>query len=137
MSTKPITWNKDRPATQITPTFRYILADNPTYTAVGLKVTFPPGASYPPHRHGTANVIAMVIEGTCLSGMNDSEAQTYKVGETCDNASETEIAVIVVTFIVKTEILESEGLGVLVKVEPEYMDGAMEQMARCGTMPAL
>ncbi|EHL01236.1 hypothetical protein M7I_2779 [Glarea lozoyensis 74030] len=132
MSTKPITWNKERPATQIIPTFRYILKDNPTITAVGLKVMFPPGASSPPHRHGTANVIAQVIEGSCTSGMNDDEPGIYGEGEHCDNASDTERAVLLVTFVIETKILEEHGLGVLVQVEPEYLEGAIEQMARCG-----
>ena len=112
---------------------------------MGLEVIFPPGASSPPHRHGTANVIAQVIEGTCLSGMNDEDPATYKAGEhwyeapgcyhrVSDNASETERAVLLVTFIIQTEILEKEGLEVLVRVEPEYLDGAREQMARSGSL---
>lgn len=54
-----------------------------------------------------------------------------------DNASDTERAVVLATFVIKTEILEKEGMGVLVKVEPEYLEGAMEQMTRCGTLVAL
>jgi hypothetical protein len=76
--------------------------------------------------------------------MNDGEPGIYPAGEhwyeapgcyhrISDNASETERAVLLATFIIKTEILEKEGLGVLVKVEPEYLEGAMEQMARCGS----
>jgi hypothetical protein len=46
------------------------------------------------------------------------------------NASTTEKAVLHATFIIKTEGLEKEGLGVLVQVKPEYLEGAMEQMQR-------
>ncbi|KAI9877219.1 MAG: hypothetical protein M1830_004500 [Pleopsidium flavum] len=152
MSTKAITWDKSirknilipttsRPAGTISPTFRYPLADNPTLTVVGLLVTFPPNASVAPHRHGTASVIGYVMEGSILSGMNNGEPAVYKAGGSwyeapgcfhriSDNASRTEKAVLHATFVIKTEILEKEGMGVLVQYEPEYLEGAMEQMQR-------
>ncbi|KAH8652761.1 hypothetical protein BGZ60DRAFT_387671 [Tricladium varicosporioides] len=127
-----ITWNKDRPAGTIEPAFRYPLASDPSLTVVGLKVTFPPNASTPPHNHGTANVIAYVVSGSVVSAMNSGEAKTYQAGETCDNASTTEEAVLLGTFVIKTEVLEKEGLSVLVNIEPEYLEGAMEQFSRGG-----
>ena len=79
------------------------------------------------------------MEGSVLNGMNDSEAVVHKVGESwyeapgCfhrinDNASQTEKAVFHATFVIRTEILEKEGMEVLVQFEPEYLEGAMEQM---------
>jgi hypothetical protein len=76
--------------------------------------------------------------------MNDGEPGIYGEGEhwyeapgcyhrISDNASETERAVLLVTFVIKTQIFEEHGLGVLVQVEPEYLEGAIEQMARCGS----
>jgi quercetin dioxygenase-like cupin family protein len=95
-------------------------------------VEYPPDGSTPPHRHGTASVIAYVIEGEILSAMNDGEAKCYGKGGTwyeapgchhriSDNNSKTEKAVLHATFVIKTAILEKEGLGVLVKIDPEYL----------------
>lgn len=39
-----------------------------------------------------------------------------------DNDSRTESARLVATFLIKTEVLEKEGPGILVQVEPEYRD---------------
>ena len=39
-----------------------------------------------------------------------------------DNNSKTERARFIATFIIKTEVLEREGPGVLVQIEPEYRD---------------
>lgn len=84
-----------------------------------------------------------MISGSLTSAMNSGEAKTYQAGETwyeapgcfhriSDNASTTEEAVLLATFVIGTEVLEKEGLGVLVKIEPEYLEGAMEQFSRGG-----
>lgn len=39
-----------------------------------------------------------------------------------DNDSKTESATLIATFLIKTEGLEKEGPGILVQVEPEYLD---------------
>ena len=39
-----------------------------------------------------------------------------------DNDSKTESARLIATFLIKTEVLEREGPGILVQVEPEYAD---------------
>ena len=39
-----------------------------------------------------------------------------------DNDSQTETARLIATFLIKTEVLEKEGPGILVQVEPEYRD---------------
>ena len=38
-----------------------------------------------------------------------------------DNNSTTERAKFMATFVIKTEVLEREGPGILVQVEPEYL----------------
>jgi quercetin dioxygenase-like cupin family protein len=97
-----------------------------------MEVIFKPDGSSPPHKHGGANVFALVIEGEILSGMNDGEAKVYKRGETwyeapgclhrvSDNNSKTQPARLIATFVIKTEVLEREGPSVLVQVEPEYL----------------
>ena len=124
-----------RPAGKITPAFQYQLADDPSRTIVGLLVEYPPNGSTPPHRHGTASVIGYVIEGEILSAMNDEEPKRYQKGgswyeapgchhRVSDNTSHTENLVFLATFLIKTDILEKEGPGVLVQIDPEYADEA-------------
>ncbi len=129
-----------RPAGKITPTFQYQLADDPSLTVVGMLIEYPPDGSTPPHRHGTASVIGHVLEGEILSAMNDGDAKAYKQHESwyeapgchhrvSDNNSKTEKAVLHGTFVIKTEILEKEGPGVLVQIDPEYRMETLEQGA--------
>ncbi|KAI9794999.1 MAG: hypothetical protein M1816_000019 [Peltula sp. TS41687] len=133
-----ITWDKHRPAAKITPTFQYKLADNPNLTVCGILIDYPPNGSTAPHRHGTASVIGYVVDGECLSAMNDGEPKVYKKGESwyeppgcfhriADNNSKTERNVVHATFVIKTEILEKEGPAVLVQFDPKYADGVKEQ----------
>lgn len=128
-----------RPATSVKPVFQYKLADNPAQTVVGLLVSFPPDASTPPHRHGTASVIAYVIEGEVLNAMNDAEPTVITKGGTwyeapgchhrvSDNNSKTEPATLLATFVIQTEILEKEGPEVLVQIDPEYLQDYKEQV---------
>jgi len=139
-----VTYNKSRPSPEIKPVFQYKLADDPTQTVLGLIVSFAPDASTPPHRHGTASVVAYVVEGELLNAMNDGEPTVIKKGGTwyeapgchhriSDNNSKTEPATLLATFIIKTEILEKEGMEVLVQVDPEYLQDYKEQIMR--TLP--
>lgn len=75
--------------------------------------------------------MAYVLEGEILSGVMDREPQVYKPGDSwyeppgclhrvSDNNSKTEGAKFMATFVIKTEVLEREGPGVLVQIEPEY-----------------
>ncbi|KAH8810927.1 cupin domain protein [Xylogone sp. PMI_703] len=136
-----ITYNKNRPAPGIKPVFQYKLADNPALTVLGLLVNFSPDASTPPHRHGTASVAAYVVKGELLNAMNDGEPAVFKEGESwyeapgchhriSDNNSKTEDATLLATFIIKTEILEKEGMDVLVQIDPEYLEDYKEQVMR-------
>ncbi|RFU27199.1 hypothetical protein B7463_g9152, partial [Scytalidium lignicola] len=140
-----ITYNKSRPAPGIQPVFQYKLADNPALTVLGLLVSFDPDASTPPHRHGTASVAVYVIEGELLNAMNDGEPTVFKKGESwyeapgchhriSDNNSKAEPATLLATFVIKTEILEKEGMEVLVQIDPEYAEDYKEQVMR--TLPA-
>lgn len=78
-------------------------------------------------------MIAYIIEGEILSAMNDEEAKCYGKGGSfyeapgchhriSDNNSQTEKAILHATFVVKTEVLEREGLGVLVQIDPDYLE---------------
>lgn len=83
-------------------------------------------------------MIAYVLEGELLNAMNKGEPKTYKKGESwyetpgCyhrigENNSKTEPAAILATFVIKTEVLEKEGLGILLQIDPEYLSGVVEK----------
>lgn len=57
------------------------LPNCPGKSIVGLRVTYPPNGSTPPHRHAGASVSVFVIEGTVLSKMNDGPTEVYQEGE--------------------------------------------------------
>ncbi|KAK3710113.1 hypothetical protein LTR37_010544 [Vermiconidia calcicola] len=127
-----ITWRKDRPPVERKTACQHKLADAPEWTIISLEVSYPPDGSTPPHRHGGANVFAYVLEGEVLSGMNDEEPEICRPGESwyeppgcrhrvSDNNSTTERAKFMATFLIKTEVLEREGPGILVQIEPEYL----------------
>ena len=61
--------------------YEYKLADAPEWTTLTMEVDFEPDGSAPPHRHGGANVFALVVSGQVLSAMNDGEAKVYGPGE--------------------------------------------------------
>ncbi|KAI9790005.1 MAG: hypothetical protein M1816_005619 [Peltula sp. TS41687] len=133
-----ITWNNDRPAGGIVPTFRYKLADNPALTVVGLRIDYPPDGSTPPHRHGVASVIGFVIEGEVVMAMNDGEPRTYKKGESwyeapgcyhriSDNNSKTEGASIHATVVIPTDVFDKEGYSYLVQFDPQYLSGVVDK----------
>jgi quercetin dioxygenase-like cupin family protein len=82
-------------------------------------VSFPPGASIVPHRHGRAFVYAYVLEGSVRSQMAEGSAVTYGAGEgwveapnaqnvLTQNASAAAPARLLVIFIAAGDTLESE-----------------------------
>ncbi|TXT05094.1 hypothetical protein VHUM_03914 [Vanrija humicola] len=96
--------------TTIEALFSYPLPNAPTLKTVCLKVSYDGGAFTPRHRHGNAFVTAVVLSGSVESAVNDEEPKTYGAGESWTenpgdihshsrNASETEPAVFIATFI--------------------------------------
>ncbi|KAI1874676.1 hypothetical protein JX265_004884 [Neoarthrinium moseri] len=115
-----------RPRENIKILYDYELVNAPGKSIVALELDFPPNGFTPPHRHGGATVVAVVTEGSMLSGMNGNPPKVYKVGESfmelpgChhtvgENHSKTERLKAIATFIVDTEVVRSgyEGLVVL------------------------
>src|SRR3978361_583636 len=115
--------------------YKFKLLNTPDKTILGLKVTFPPNASTPPHTHAGAFVTVHVLTGSVLNKMNDSTMTVKNAGDSfyeapgcrhriSDNASKTEEAIIMVTFVLETEkmesILEKEGIPGLVVIDEEY-----------------
>jgi quercetin dioxygenase-like cupin family protein len=120
-----------------TPTVKLLyhqsLKNVPDFSIIGLQVSFPPASQSPPHRHGGASVMAIVISGTAYNKMNCSPTIKLSKGEswyeepgchhvTSANASDTEPLVLLATFVVETKVLVDGGPGALVVVDDEYKD---------------
>ena len=86
-----------------------------------------------------------VLSGTVLNKMNDDPMTIKKAGDSfyeapgcrhriSDNASHTEEASIIATFILETEtmdaLMENVGVAGLVVIDEEYREQAMEQMLK-------
>ena len=79
-----------------------------------VRVEYPPGGSSPAHTHAkSAFIFARVLRGSIRSAVNDGPAKVYREGESfqekpgerhsvSENASRTEPAVLLATFIVDT-----------------------------------
>ena len=96
-------------------------------------VEYPPNGATPPHRHGGASVSAYMIHGSVLNKMNDDPTRIIEQGgswyeapgchhKISANASQTEVAVFFVTFVLDSETFEREGSSVLVQYDEEYKD---------------
>lgn len=134
-----------RPFPSLEVLYKYKLLNTPDKSILGLKVTFPPGASTPPHTHAGAFVAVNVLSGTVLNKMNDDPMTIKKAGDSfyeapgcrhriSDNASHTEEASIIATLILETEtmdaLMEKVGVAGLVVIDEEYREQVMEQMVK-------
>lgn len=135
-----------RPFPSLEILYKYKILNAPEKSMLALKVTFPPGASTPPHTHAGAFVAVSVLSGSVLNKMNDDPMTIKKAGESfyeapgcrhriSDNASNTEEAVIIATLVLDTEIMdklieEAGGPGGLVIIDEEYREQVKEQMAK-------
>ncbi|PYH44583.1 cupin domain-containing protein [Aspergillus saccharolyticus JOP 1030-1] len=127
------TYDPGRPMATTTIIYQHKLANCPGRTIVGMLVKCPPNGATPPHRHGGASVSAYVIQGSVMCKMNDEPMRlvqqdgSWYEAPGCHhrisaNASESEPAVFVVSFVLETELLEREGPGVLVQIDEEYRE---------------
>ena len=134
-----------RPFPSLQVLYKYKLLNTPDKSILGLKVTFPLGASTPPHTHAGAFVAVNVLTGTVLNKMNDDPMTIKKAGDSfyeapgcrhriSDNASQTEEACIIATLILETETMDTlmakAGAAGLVVIDEEYREQVMEQMAK-------
>ncbi|KAI0168634.1 RmlC-like cupin domain-containing protein [Pestalotiopsis sp. NC0098] len=117
-----------RPREKVTVLYDYELKNAPGKSIVTIELDYPPNGFTPPHRHSGATVVALVTEGSILSGMNGNPPRVYEAGENfmelpgChhtvgENNSKTERAKAIVTFIIDTEIVRKgyENLTILDK----------------------
>ena len=66
----------------VKPLFHRALPNVPGKALVAVEVTFPPGASAPPHTHPrSAFIYAQVLSGAIVSAVDDAPPRTYRTGE--------------------------------------------------------
>jgi quercetin dioxygenase-like cupin family protein len=94
----------------VKPAFSYAIPNIPGKTVTALVVTYKPGGTSQPHRHGQAFVMAYVLSGAIRSQLEGGKAQVYHAGESwteapgahhvvSDNASKTEPASLLAIFV--------------------------------------
>lgn len=109
--------------------YDYELSNAPGKSIVGVEVTYGPGGWTPPHRHAGATVVALVTEGSLLSGMNGNPPKVYEVGESfrempgchhtvSKNNSDEHGTKFIAVFIVDTDVVK-KGYGALVEIDDE------------------
>jgi len=90
--------------------FSHELPNIPGKSITGLVVTYKPGDSTPPHRHGAAFVVGYVLSGTVRSQLENGSMKLYHAGVSWSenpgghhtgsgNASQTEPASILAIFV--------------------------------------
>ena len=141
---RPLTHDR-RPFPSLEVLYHYKVLSAPGNSVLALKVTFPPGASTPPHTHAGAFVAVHVLSGSVLNKMNDDPMTINDAGDSfyeapgcrhriSDNASETEEAVIIATLMLSTEkmdeIVNKEGAAGLVVIDEEYREAVKAQMEK-------
>ena len=139
-----------RPFPSIEVLYKYKLSNTLDKSILGIKVTFPPGASTPPHTHAGAFVAATVLTGSVLNKMNDDPMTVKKAGDSfyeapgcrhriSNNASQTEEASMIANLILETEkmdaLMAESGPAGLVVIDEEYKDMVLEQMRLQANLP--
>ena len=126
LGTKDVT--SARPREAIKPLYDHELKNAPGKSIIGVEVSFVGDAWTPPHRHAGATVVATVLEGEILSGMNGNPPKVYKVGESfmeqpgChhtvgENNSKDKPAKFIAVFVIDTEVITKGGYGALVELD--------------------
>ncbi|WP_109125255.1 cupin domain-containing protein [Dyella sp. C11] len=95
----------------VQPAFAHALPNAPGKKLVGVLVTYTPGGTSKPHRHGDAFVVGYVLSGEIRSQLADGSSRVYHAGESwsespgahhvvSENASKTEPASLLAIFVV-------------------------------------
>jgi quercetin dioxygenase-like cupin family protein len=119
------------PPADLMPMFQYELVNCPGKTLVGLLVKYGPGGATPPHRHGGASVTGYVLSGSVYNKMNDEPLEVKHTGSSwyeapgCHhrvsaNYSDSELATLLVIFVVDTDVIKRDGLAALTIIDEEY-----------------
>ncbi|KAJ5555772.1 cupin 2 [Penicillium sp. DV-2018c] len=123
-----------RPRENLKILYDYQLKNAPGKSMIGLQVEYPPGGFTPSHRHGGATVVANVIEGAVLSGMNGNPPQVYEAGEhfmelpgchhtVSENNSTTQNAKMIAVLVVDTEVVKQGGYAALTVFDDDSLNG--------------
>lgn len=123
--------DRTRPREIVKVAFDYELANCPGKSIIGLQLELPPGGWTPPHRHGGAQVVALIQEGEMLSGMNGNPPKVYGPEQTfmelpgChhtvgDNNSTTERCRFLAIMVVDTETIKTGGYAALTVLDEEW-----------------
>ena len=98
--------------------YKHSLLNTTDKSILALKVTSPPSAQTPPHTHHGASVSVVGLTGSLLNKMNDDPMAIVKPGDSfyespscihqiSANASTTEEASMLATFVLETEKLDA------------------------------
>lgn len=113
-----------RPLPKIEPAYHQQPSNIPGMTYVGLKVTAPVNSATPPHKHGGAAVVAIMVSGSMLNQMvcggETSEPKIHSAGDSwyeppgchhvrSENVGDEE-AVFVANFVIETKKIEELGI---------------------------
>lgn len=120
-----------RPLPDVQTLYQNSILNCPGKTIVVFQITFPPNGSMPPHTHAGAYISANILSGYVLNKMNDNPMEILGPGQfllerptcrhkICENASTTEPAVFVATFVVDTKVVDEVGIEGLVVIDEEY-----------------
>ncbi|KJZ74727.1 hypothetical protein HIM_05844 [Hirsutella minnesotensis 3608] len=108
--------------------FDHELVGAPGKSIIGLKVSLPPNGWTPPHRHGGAQVVAVIQQGEMLSGMNGQPPKVYGPGQSfmelpgchhtvAKNNSKEEPCILTATLVVDTETVKQGGYQALTVID--------------------
>lgn len=128
-ATNLVHYSRPLPSRQLL--YQYELANTPGKSIIAFRVTFPKSGSFPPHRHGGASVVGVVIEGAISNRMNDEPVKVIPAGEAwyeapgChhrvfDNHLATESTTVLATYVVDTDVVTQGGLAALTIVDEEF-----------------
>lgn len=106
----------------------------PGKTYISTLLTLPAGGAIPPHVHGDAAIMGLMLRGALLNQVNDEEPKVYRPGEAwyegpgmhhvrSENVGEKgrdeeEVAVYAV-IVVDNEVLEKEGIDGLMLLDAD------------------
>ncbi|KAJ4859516.1 cupin domain-containing protein [Trichoderma breve] len=114
----------NRPREDIKVLFDHELVNAPGKSIIGVHLDYPPDGFTPPHRHGGATVVAYVLAGELLSGMNGNPPKVYTPGQSfvelpgChhtvgENTSKTTSTQAIAIFVVDTDVVKTGGYEAL------------------------
>ncbi|CAG8976832.1 hypothetical protein HYALB_00009096 [Hymenoscyphus albidus] len=124
-------YDSSRPFPSVQSLYQNPIPNFPEKTIVVFQISYPPNGAIPPHTHAGAHISANIVSGYIFNKMNDNPMEVLGPGQfmfekptcrhrTCQNASATEPATFIATFIVDTKVVNDVGVQGLVVIDEEY-----------------